>query len=172
MTDELPVANGFALMLETACRDFETLLKIIRKETVILTADHSTDVRSQAAIQIALAKSFVFYTIRAGRICEHGHQELHISREDRKAFVKSLGPLLAVRDVNEHGFDPTSSGRGKKSRPSLHHHEEDQAITDETAMTVVNSKVLMGPLDLCTFYDTVNRMRSLAGFMALAAQKI
>jgi hypothetical protein len=161
------VAEGLALMLETACRDFETLDRIIRRETVILTKQNNIDLKSIPTIQMALAKSFIFYSVRAGRICEHGHAELNVTKKDRKLFLTQLKPILAVRDVNEHGFDPANSGRGKQSRPSMHHHDNDQVAVDETSLVIIGEKILMGPLNLYPVYDSISQMRSLAGWSSL-----
>jgi hypothetical protein len=153
-------------MLETACTDFEICQRLIRGETTVVSSHHLDKLRASRHIQIALAKSFVFHTIRARRICKHSQGSLGIDRLERKRFEKGTEGLLHVRDVNEHGFDKV----GRYSKPSMHHHEEDRVILDETAMTARNDrKVLMGPLNLYDMYVPTARMRGLAGFASLQA---
>jgi hypothetical protein len=114
---------------------------------------------------MALAKSFVFYAVRARRICEHGQGSLGLDRLERTRFLKGTERLVHVRDVNEHGFDANGS-----SKPSKHLHEEESAVVDETSLTILSDqKVLMGPLNLYDVYVSVARMRGLAGFSSLTS---
>lgn len=64
--------RAFALMLETACHEFETLLALVCGELRLdqpEKLDQTSLVRPMATIQMALAKSFVFNANRANRIC-------------------------------------------------------------------------------------------------------
>jgi hypothetical protein len=164
------IATGFALMLETACNDFETMQRIIRQETRLLIANGQEDLRGPACAQMALAKSFVFHVVRARRICEHGAGLLKVDRSARKSFLQDTMKVLGVRDVNEHGFDAGGATRGKSSKPSIHHHSDEGALVDETAMVILgDQKILMGPLNLYDVYLPTDCMRSLAGFSSLQA---
>jgi len=113
---------------------------------------------------MALAKSFVFNARRANRVCNLNRGTLGLDRTQRKEFLKATEPLIAVRDVNEHGFDGNGS-----LKPSMH--LQDGGMLDETSL-VVNGrdKILMGPLNLYDIYVAVARMRELAGFNALSKQ--
>ena len=147
-------------MLETACEDFEILQRVIRQETTVV----SSHMRDSARIQMSLAKSFVFYAVRARRVCEHGSAALALDRLERTRFLKGTEGLVPVRHVNEHGFDVNGS-----SKPSMH--QQEGGILDETAMvTLSDKKILMGNLNLYYTYMPVARMRALAGFASLRAR--
>ena len=87
---------AFALMLETACEQFE-FLQLIRRDEIRIVSDYSPgDVRTKikylrasGCIQAALAKSFVANVIRARRICEHGASALQIDRMLTSRMVSS-----------------------------------------------------------------------------------
>ena len=160
---EVSTATGFALMLETACEDFEIMQRMIRHEIKLVSGNGIEDYRAPMRIQMALAKSFLFNLVRARRICERGAGSLRIDRAERTRFLKATAAVVRVRDVNEHGFD------GKKiSKPSLHSHAKESAILDETAMIVLGDQnILMGPLNLYNVYIPTDRMRKLAGFSSL-----
>jgi len=165
---DVSIAEGFALMLETACEDFEIMRRLIRQETVLISSSGNNDYRTIPRIQMALAKSFVFHVVRARRICEHGAGSLKIDSTERKLFLKATACVISVRDVNEHGFDAGSTLRGKISKPSFHHHTKVGAILDETAMVIHGDQaILMGPLNLYEIYIPTDRMRKLAGFTSL-----
>jgi hypothetical protein len=175
---QVSTAEAFALVLETACGDFETLQALIKGELSIHAREHSSApfpqeiraMRASATVRMALAKSFVFNVVRAGRICEHGAQFLDVDRGDRVRFLKGIKGVLKVRDVNEHGYDPKAQSGSKDSKPSMHAHVNEGAILDETSMTILSDqKILMGPLNLCGIYSAVARMRHLAGFASLRA---
>lgn len=152
--------HAFALLLETACEDFEIMQGIIKKEIRI----ESPNMRASARIQMALAKSFIANVIRAHRICRHGAQYLAIDKLERDRFLKSTPAIQNVRDVNEHGYDVS----GNKSKPSMHEHTLESAILDETSMIVLGpEKILMGPINLFDAYHAIARMRELAGFASL-----
>ncbi len=160
----ISIAKGFALMLETACEDFEICQSLIRRETKIVSSADRKGYRALPRIQMALAKSFVFHVVRARRICEHGKGSLAIDSLERTRFLKATAGVLGVRDVNEHGFDAS----GRVSQPSMHSHARESAILDETAMVVLGDrKILMGPLNLYDIYVPTERMRSLAGFSSI-----
>ena len=164
----LSIAEGFALMLETACRDFETMQRLIRQEIRLLFAHGQEDLSGRARAQMALAKSFVFHVVRARRICERGAGSLTVDRLQRRTFLQSTAGVLGVRDVNEHGFDAGGSVRGKTSQPAMHHHPVEDALVDETAMVVLSDqKILMGPLNLYEMYLPTDIMRKIAGFNGL-----
>lgn len=146
-------------MLETACEDFEICQRLIRQETKVA----ANSPRDMPRVQMALAKSFVFNVVRARRICQHGQGSLGIDRLERARFLKGTEGLQPVRDVNEHGFDLNAS-----SKPSMHRHEEESAILDETAMVTLSDKnILTGPLNLYDMYVPTARKRALAGFASL-----
>jgi hypothetical protein len=170
---------AFALVLESACEDFENLQDLVRGDTRVVSAIENQKEsrpapfdpkafrfkRAPGRIQMALAKSFVFGARRANRICTHNKAALALERPDRTRFLKATEPLIAVRDVNEHGFDGDES-----VRPSMHRQEG--GILDETSLMVQGpEKILMGPLNLYTVYMAVDRTRKLAGFLALAEKK-
>jgi hypothetical protein len=175
---ETTPAQAFALLLETACEDFENLQDLISSELRVLAHGQNeanvsnTEKRKKAfrtlraplTIQMALAKSFVFNARRANRVCNLNRGTLGLDRTQRKEFLKATEPLIAVRDVNEHGFDGNGS-----LKPSMH--LQDGGMLDETSL-VVNGrdKILMGPLNLYDIYVAVARMRELAGFNALSKQ--
>ena len=164
LTAETSVADGFALTIETACRDFEVLSALIRNE-IGLTGDALMANRARGAIRMALAKSFLFYAERARRICEQGFRSLNIPAVERKSFLRDLKHVTKVRDVNEHGFDPKLGKRGKQSSPSIHLHEAEEAALDETALVILSAeKILMGPINLFDYYAPINNMRRIAGF--------
>ncbi|MGJ4953210.1 hypothetical protein [Bradyrhizobium sp. HKCCYLS20291] len=175
---EIAAAEAFALLLETACEDFELAQDLIAGRLRVASAsDAQTDntvvsrklelrsLRASPRIQMALAKSFLFHARRANRVCTFNKAALNIDRADRKQFLKDTDPLTAVRDVNEHGFD----GKGS-IKPSMH--EQEGGTLDETSMVIAGpTKILMGPLNLYDYYLAVDRMRKLAGFEALFRKK-
>jgi hypothetical protein len=155
-------------MLETACRDFEAMQRLIRQETRLVFVNGQEDIKGRACVQMALAKSFVFHVVRARRICEHGADSLKVDRSERRLFLQSTAGVLGVRNVNEHGFDAGGATRGKSSKPAMHHHLDEYAKVDETAMLVLgDQKILMGPLNLYDVYVATEHMRKLAGFSTL-----
>jgi len=172
--DATHIKMAFALMLETACEDFENLLSIIDGEIRLVTqSDDGTLAGLKASrlaharfrIPMALAKSFLFNANRANRVCFKNKAALAIDREERERFLKATEVLSPVRDVNEHGFD--GDRRSEKNKPSLH--EQGGGLLDETSLVVEGrEKILMGPLNLYTIYLEVKRMRDLAGFQAVA----
>jgi hypothetical protein len=181
MADEAPeisAEEAFALMLETACEDFEIMQALIDGQIQVVTpkSDEATPAsnryhrRYQAArtgprMQMALAKSFVFNARRANRICTLNKGSLALDRLERTRFLKATQPLIAVRDVNEHGFDGNGS-----VRPSMH--KQEGGTLDETALVIDGpQRILMGPLNLYNEYLAVDRMRKLAGFNALSKKK-
>jgi len=172
---QLPPEEAFALMLETACEQFEVLQLLVRRDIELSFAREPNDnrerltfARATACIRMALAKSFIAYVVRARRICEHGSRYLkHVERLERTRFCKTTEGVLGVRDVNEHGFDVNAD---PDTRPQLHHQHD--ALLDETALTIFGAdKILVGPLNLCNVYPAVARMREFAGFIALHQSK-
>jgi hypothetical protein len=176
---EISAEEAFALMLETACEDFEILQDLIDGEIQVAApkSDKATPAnkhdyrkahrasRAPSRIQMALAKSFVFNARRANRICNLNKASLALDRVERTRFLKATEPLTAVRDVNEHGFDGNNS-----KKPSLH--SQEGGTLDETSMVITGrDKILMGPLNLHTAYLAVDRMRTIAGFRALSERK-
>jgi hypothetical protein len=162
------IARGFALVLETACEDFEICQQLIRNEISVVPSsdrEHYKYLRASPRIQMALAKSFVFNVVRARRICEHGHGLLAVDRLERKRFMSATAGVTPIRDVNEHGFDAS----GGYSRPSMHNHVDHRALVDDTALAILGATtILMGPLNLYDVYVSTDRMRRLAGFANLA----
>ena len=98
------IAKNFALMIEGACQDFEALQAILTHEVTIAGTTPSA-VFVQGTIVRSLTKNFLFNAARAYRIYKHGKRVLKLPRELRKEFEQVLEPVIAVRDVNEHGFD-------------------------------------------------------------------
>jgi hypothetical protein len=174
---ETSIATGFALMLETACEDFELMQRMIRHEIKVVSGNGVEDYRAPLRIQMALAKFFIFNLARARRICEHGAGSLTIDRTERTRFLKATAAVVNVRDVNEHGFDAKAAGdaprragssRVRMSKPSMRSHAKESAILDETSMIVLgDQKILMGPLNLYDAYISMDRIRKLAGFRSL-----
>ena len=155
-------------MLETACRDFETMQRLIRRETRLVFENGREDGMGRMSAQMALAKSFVFNVVRARRICGHGSGSLVVGRSQRRSFLQETAGALGVRDVNEHGFDSGGAVRGKSARPSMHLHAAESAMVDETGLVILgDQKVLMGPINLYDIYVATDSMRKLAGFHSL-----
>ena len=96
-------ATGLALMLETACEDFETMQRLISRDLLVVSQGGHQRYGEPNRIIMALGKSFVFYLVRARRICEHGAGVLRINRLERKLFLARTVGVVSVRDVNEHG---------------------------------------------------------------------
>jgi hypothetical protein len=157
----LPTDLGFALMLETACEDFENLRDVIAGG-IKIEASESEDRavsfrrrRASARTQMALAKSFVSHVARARRICEMGADSLGLDRLDRTRFLKATEKVVGVRDVNEHGFEP-----GARSKPSVH--SQEGGNVDETSLVVHGpDQILMGPLTCAQFMMTLTACESL-----------
>lgn len=149
-------AANFTLMLETACRDFEALLHLVRRDARIKADEFGLAFNVAAAVNTSLAKSFVFHTIRAGRIAEHGPSELPLNRVERTQFKKIADDVLGVRDVNEHGYDRHKKGGGQVTRPAIHLHHDLGVALDETSLTILGEhEILMGPLNLRRIYERV-----------------
>jgi len=169
VTRQLDTKTAFALVLETAAEQFRVLQSLVRGDVKVIprqTAACSIEqFRAESCIQMALAKEFVFNARRALRISQQGAAQLRLDRLQRKSFENALASIVDTRDVNEHGFDPAGN---TNSRPTLHRHELDDAILDETSLIICNpDKILMGPLNLATVYEAVERMRLVAGFASL-----
>lgn len=123
-------------ILSDACQDFEILLKLRGESGDRTGRNYELDWRSISRIQMAMAKSFLFKIVRCRRIYEHGAGKLGLDREKRNNFLASTKSVTDVRDVNEHGFDPTSGRGGKQSRPSahIHNHNGMSIAIDETSI--------------------------------------
>jgi hypothetical protein len=167
--ERLSIPEAFALMLEAACEDFTICCGLLSGELKItrVTGSHASntaaDYRAGPRAAMAMAKSFVFHAVRARRICEHSKGALNVDRTERLSFVRQTAQLLAIRDVNEHGFDV----KGSRSHPRMHDHGD--VFCDETGMVYAGpGKLIMGRVNLCEIYPIVNRMRERAGFLALA----
>jgi hypothetical protein len=175
LSTEIDTKTAFALLLEAASKQFKVLQSLIRGELSIVShpqpgvrGEDLCNLRAPTVIQMALAKEFLFNAVRAFRIIEHSSTGLDIARGDRKSFLASLRPIVVVRDVNEHAYDPNKGNRGKSSRPTQHHHVRDSVSLDETSLVVSGpEKILMGPLNLATVFEPVEAMRRTAGFAAL-----
>jgi hypothetical protein len=168
---EPSIEEGFALMLETACEDFSILQALVNKELQLTPSIKGLHQkiganRASARIQMALAKSFIAFAVRARRICEHA-RELRLDRLERARFLKATKNLVDVRDVNEHGFDAKAT-----SRPTLHNQEEGSRGDETSLLISAPTKIYMGPINLHTVYGAVDRMRSLAGFKALRGGRV
>jgi hypothetical protein len=167
-TASLQPERSFALLLETACGEFETLLKMVRNEIQLVSpsakpGDFSI-FRAEATIQMALAKAFLFNANRANRVCSKNKSRLQLDRKIRDEFLRATKPLADVRDVNEHGYD--GDKRSEKNRPSLH--DQGGGFGDETSLAIEGPhRIMMGPLNLSDIYVAVAKMRSIAGFSSL-----
>jgi hypothetical protein len=170
-TPSLNSKKAFALVLEAACREFEALQAFTRKEIKIIPVavdPQATPIdelrktakvlHAEAAVLMALAKSFLFNARRANRICTKNKSALNLDRLERTRFLKATDQLTRVRDVNEHGYDGIED-----LKPSMHSHGG-----DETSLMIQGPEmVYMGPLNLYAAYVAVDRMRKLAGFESL-----
>lgn len=171
----IDTGTAFALLLEAASEQFKTLQAIVRQDLLVVSrsqfeapSDDTGHFRAQAVIQMALAKEFLFTAVRALRIIEHAPSHLNVPKEQRKAFLALLRPIVSVRDVNEHAYDPANGSRGKSSRPSMHQHESESVILDETSLIILDpNRILMGPLNLASVFEKIEAMRITAGFSAL-----
>jgi hypothetical protein len=162
--------KAFALMIETACEDFEILQNLVRGR-IKVSADGSTiapmAVRAPVRIMMALAKSFVFNVRRANRICDSHKAIIAVERLERIRFLKATDRVTTIRDVNEHGFDG-----GLVDVSPMEHFHSDGGWIDETGMVVIApERILIGPLNLYEVYLSVDRMRKLAGFSAVIGEK-
>jgi hypothetical protein len=161
--------EAFALFLETACSEFETLQALLTGDFHLVDAGpepiSAKASRAAGTIRMALAKSFLFNANRANRICIKHRSQLSLDRKERVDFLRATNPLSDVRNVNEHGFD--GDKRSEKNKPSMH--EQDGGFLDETSLMIAGpNEVLMGPLNLHAIYTAVARARSVAGFATLA----
>ena len=164
-TFQLAPTTAFALVLETACEQFETLQLLISSEIKLVAPPkediqkHILYLRADACIRMALAKSFVANVIRARRIIEHGQEYLTVEKYASRIFITKTASLLRVRDVNEHGYDI----KDNKSQPAMHF--RGNSWGDETSLLVEKSnEIFMGPVNLYSIYLSTKRMRELAGF--------
>jgi hypothetical protein len=166
-SEDVPPGEAFALFLETACREFETLGAMLLGEIQLVASkpENAVQVRHAApTIRMALAKSFLFNTNRAHRICLKNKAQMILDRVARKDFLRDTEPVTHVRNVNEHGFD--GDKQSEKSKRSMY--EQEGGFLDETALVLAGPKrILMGPLNLSDVYRAVARARNLAGFGAL-----
>lgn len=166
-------AGNFALMIDTACRDFEAFLAFARGDAWVQSKDEWESSKVMTAATMALAKSFAFNVIRAARICRHGASELPLTREERKELNRIGERVLPVRDVNEHGFDRHRKGGSDPVRPSLHLHEEFSAAVDETGLVTLDEHtVLMGSLNLRDVYNEVKPFQVKYGQHSLADPRL
>jgi hypothetical protein len=172
MTQEtLDAKTAFAMLLEASSRQFKVMQSLLRKDLSIVSnvgaAGMNADSADSAIID-ALAKQFLFNAVRAYRICKSGANGLNISQAECETFQELLHPVVAVRNVNEHAFDPPRTGRGKESRPSMHFHDNGLGSLDETSLVIFGADtILMGPLNLVDVFAAIETMRATAGFAAL-----
>ena len=146
---EISAEEAFALMIETACEDFENLQDLVSGQFKIVVAEDPQGARAARAaprIQMALAKSFVFNAHRANRICQKNKADLPLDRVERKLFLSATKPLAPVRDVNEHGFDGDGS-----TKPAMHPQEGGGAGDETSLITAGPQEILMGALNLCVY---------------------
>jgi hypothetical protein len=169
-----PMSDGekFALMVEIACEDFETLERLVRGELkLVSTASGQDDTtapdwvrepKAKKTVVMSLAKSFLFHVARAKRITEDSPQFLRNHAKERRLFLKYLNSigLTGVRNVNEHGFDAGTPD----SSPSIHVHDDGNIALDETSLSMIGGKILMGPINLRDVYPKVKQMQQIAGF--------
>lgn len=112
---DVSIPKAFAQMVDTACRDFELLQRLIRQEVKVVAANGERDLHAAGAVGMALAKSFVFHVVRARRICEHGAGSLKLDRIERRRFLAAT-----VRVVECPGRKRTWIRCGRKVRgPTL-----------------------------------------------------
>jgi hypothetical protein len=169
---EVTPEQGFALVLEQACSAFETLQGFVTGSLSISSSDPIQAVRATGTMHLALAQSFLFLSVRAFRICKHGKSVLGLPREEWKRFESELAGVVDVRDVSEHGLDLNRYRGGEVTRPSMHAHDQHNSAADETSLIVLGpTTILMGPLNLWDIYQSVARMRAIAGFQALGVRQ-
>jgi hypothetical protein len=159
------------MLLEVSSEQLSMLRHLLREELSLVASSEECErikYRARGRVIQALAMGFVFNAVRAYRICKSGANDLNISRDERETFLKLLHPVVAVRNVNEHAFDPPRTGRGKESRPSMHFHDNGLGSLDETSLVIFGADtILMGPLNLVDVFAAIETMRATAGFAAL-----
>jgi hypothetical protein len=175
MTDHSNIHQRLALLLETACEQFELARAFVSGEFDVVARKQNHHAvffaRARAVVTMALAKEFIFNTNRAHRLVEHGKGQLQINRDIRKSFMDSVKPIIAVRDVNEHGGDEKRKDGKPVIRPRLHEHGDGLFALDETAMNVHNGTIFIGPLNLHEMYKAVVALKEIAGFHSLKPSK-
>ena len=153
---------NFALVLSLACKQFEIMDGLIQRELQIVSQGGEEESNRLVTV-MALAQSFVFNVSRAYRICQHGSQVLGAHPEQRKAFLRYIESrgLVDVRDVNEHGLDRSSSGKGRRRKRS----EPDASdpigrLREWFANTglVLSPDIQLGPLPLRIVYQELKRV--------------
>ena len=167
---EIRAEEAFALMLETACEDFEILQALIDGQIQVgspksdefrsaggrdYRRDHQA-ARADPRIQMALAKSFVFNARRANRICTLNKGSLPLGRLERTRF-KGYAVPIAVRDVHEHGFDGNGS-----VKPSMH--KQEGGTLDETALVVDGRQEIL--MDRLIFITSMSRWTGRVSWLA------
>jgi hypothetical protein len=166
------IKSDFALLLETACEQYEVAEALVMRKLDITAAQESNYSgivgRANSTVIMALAKEFLFNARRAYRLLDQGKGELDIDRIARKKFMETLKVIINVRDVNEHGRDKLGNNGRPAPRESLHEHLEGQIAVSETAMVVMNGDIFIGPLRLVEIYKQVAEMRAVAGFSSLS----
>lgn len=147
-------------MIGMACREYETMQRVLTGETLIRSKnfEHSFD---EGTIIASLAKSFIFFLVRARRIMQHDAATINIDRNERVRFLKATEAVVAVRDVNEHGFE-----RNTRSPPEMH--QNNVGLIDETSIYIGGpTEVIIGPLNICALYVPAKRANDIAGLHTL-----
>ena len=164
-TLQLSPVSAFALLLGTACEQFETLQSLLSGEIKLMDRSEGGVLRrifyfrADACIRMALAKSFVANVVRARRIIDDGHTFLKVEKHARMAFLAQTKAIIRIRDVNEHGYDV----KNNKNRPVFHYRSNSWG--DETSLNVDSpNKIFMGPVNLYSICLPTKRMSDLAGF--------
>ena len=171
MQNEPNIHERLAMLLESACNQFEVLLKLLSDKIVILDKSQSAHIfagsLAKHVIEMALAKEFLFNARRVHRLVDQGKGPLGLDRKIRRNLMSTLKPIIGVRDANEHGFDEKPMSGKPIPKPRPHYHFGGAVSVDETSLMVIGSKILMGPLDLRQIYNAVAILRNSAGYKSL-----
>ena len=145
--------ESLALELEAACENFEILQRIIRSEVQMISNTGEKDLRAAFLCRMALARSFIYNTHRARRICIVGkkHNKLLLNDHLLDKFIEDTSPMALLRNSIEHGNDVDDGKRHNKASRSIHYHEDDDflsIIIDENSLFIKNeNNILAGPLN-------------------------
>lgn len=171
MKNEEKIRERLALLLEVSCEQFELARAFANREFDVSAPMGTSKThlfrRANSTATMALAKEFLFNSRRALRLVEDGKGKLALDRPQRIAFINTLKPIIDIRNVNEHGFDEKSHSGKPIIRPKLHKHHDGFIAVDETSMVVDNGKILIGPLDLESVYNSIFKLKEIAGFSSL-----
>jgi hypothetical protein len=146
--------QSLLLLLGSARRDWLTLQSLLVGSIHVRTPTGACHFGARDHLVSVLAKSCLFQTIRARRLV-HSCEALVSDINARDAFLAATEVARNVRNVNEHGHEPNAR---PKSKPSLHSHDDLDAVLDEFSMVIMGNEVLMGPLNLRHVATAVDRL--------------